>query len=335
VSSAVRAFVAQAEQAPASIGVTTSLPSKPAAGKHLVYLECLQGCNQLLSGAQAAAKLLGWTVSAITTGNTPQAIANAWSQAIAEKPDGILDPGIECSQVPVQCAQARQAGIPIVSDGLSEWGAPIVANVHGQSSLNLQCQDLAEYLDMVSGGTASVEYVSTSDYKSVVGCGTTLQSTLTSLCPKCHVYITNIALTSIGTTLPSQIVSILQSNPSIHYLFYGFSEMGTGVPTALKQAGISYPTIVGTSPLAVNFADILNGTENAYTISTNIEGGWLMIDSFARYFEHVSLAPENNLKAPTQIITKSNLPSTDPNADNDYQGIPNYPAQFEALWHVS
>src|ERR1700724_1206746 len=109
---AAKAYQAQFLNAPANIGVTTSLSKKPAAGKLLVGLDSGLGSAKVLAQywAQAAADL-GWTYKDLISGSTPSAQQAAFNSAIQLNPAGILTSGIPESTISTGLALAKQKGI--------------------------------------------------------------------------------------------------------------------------------------------------------------------------------------------------------------------------------
>src|SRR6266446_5692851 len=109
---AAKAYEAQFLQAPTSIGISTPLTSKPAAGKLLVGLDSGLGSAKVLAQywAQAAVDL-GWKYKDLISGSTPSAQQAAFNSAIQLNPAGILTSGIPESTISSGLALAKQKGI--------------------------------------------------------------------------------------------------------------------------------------------------------------------------------------------------------------------------------
>jgi hypothetical protein len=63
-------------------------------GKRVVYLQCaFPDCVQTGNALQTAASKVGWSLTKIGIGTTPESIAAAWQAALHKNPDGIIDSG--------------------------------------------------------------------------------------------------------------------------------------------------------------------------------------------------------------------------------------------------
>jgi ABC-type sugar transport system substrate-binding protein len=145
-------------------------------------------------------------------------------------------------------------------------------------------------------------------------------------CPKCTVSTVNAQITQIGSTLPQLVVSALQANPKINYLFYPYGDMSIGVPPALTAANIKVDSVASTAS-AGTYADLKAGTMVMnLTASTQVQG-WLEVDLAARYF--AAHKPVTDDLTPMQILDSTDSSSpTLPVTPTDYQ------AQFEKAWQV-
>jgi ribose transport system substrate-binding protein len=91
----------------------------PQAGKTVWLISCGQevsSCAQVISGASAAAKAIGWKTKVIDGKSDPNAYQQGIRQAVAAKADGIFTTGVDCSVVKQPLTQAKEAGIKTVGD---------------------------------------------------------------------------------------------------------------------------------------------------------------------------------------------------------------------------
>jgi ribose transport system substrate-binding protein len=139
-------------------------------------------------------------------------------------------------------------------------------------------------------------------------------------------------VTSIGTDLPTRVSTFLSANPNILWTWLGYDDMVSGVPVALKGAGVTNAKF---STISMNgtVADAIKGNQGVYSaIGVSFpEVYWREIDLLARMFAGKSFAVDlNDATLPVWTITKSNLPS---NAGATlFANVVNYQQQFKKLW---
>jgi len=77
-------------------------------------------------------------------------------------------------------------------------------------------------------------------------------------CPSCKVRSAPIAVATLGSTAPKTVVTDLQSHPNTSTAVFASSEVASGLPAALKAAGLS-PTTIGYAPTPGSLQDIKDG----------------------------------------------------------------------------
>lgn len=107
--------------APTSIGVDTPLSATPAKGKTIVSLTDGSTYEGVFESALSdAAGVLGWKVDSVTADPTDAAaVAKAFDDAVATKPDGIHISGEFVDGLTDSLPKAEAAGIPVVCTGCS------------------------------------------------------------------------------------------------------------------------------------------------------------------------------------------------------------------------
>jgi ribose transport system substrate-binding protein len=107
--------------------------------------------------------------------------------------------------------------------------------------------------------------------------------------------------------------------------------MTVGVVSALKAAGLFNGRVIfGATPTVANLKAVKDGQETAWVGLPSAMSGWYVIDAMLRYSEGMSLQPNLDSSLPAQLLTASNIQSTDKN----YDGPANYPDTFKTLWKV-
>lgn len=330
-----KAAVAKYEKPPTSIGITKPLKTKPATGKTIDMVVCnLPVCKIFITTGEEAAEALGWHVKAIYTTGTPEDINAKISQAVSEKPDGILTSGWNRSVYEEALKEAEAAEVPIVTSGTTDkTEPPFIANTVGIPVFVRNGEILGNFIVADSNGKANVAAFNIAEYVHLRALAEAIESTIEKQCSECGAKVVEQQLTDIGTDLPSNVVSTLQADPSINYLAFTDGNFSSGVVAALREAGLSEKVkIVLEDPTEANFPEILAGNEYAGLAYSQPWVVWTGFDSFARYFEGED-AQNPPLAMPTQILTKSNLEAALEGATNTWSP-PNMQQQFKELWHV-
>jgi ribose transport system substrate-binding protein len=338
--SAARTYAAPYLKAPANIGITSALKSKPAAGKLLVKLIYPTPTEQAASRytAQAAA-LIGWKYKAITIAATPEGIQQAFESALQLNPAPavIEEAGYDVATFKSQLAQAKQRGIDVITDSATAPAGPdgIDAALNAPGAAYANGKMLAAYVIGESNGNVHAASFNISSITVINNFVTGFQAGLKEWCSSCTDMVVNQQESDLGTDLPQNVVSTLQANPKVNYAVFSFGDMTEGVAQALRAAGLaSQVKIVGQTADTSNIAAIKAGTEDAFVSFNNPLLGFETVDAAARLSEGMTEPTAIANSLPVQIITKANADSVLTDSSGQYYGIQNYAAEFEALWHV-
>jgi ribose transport system substrate-binding protein len=283
-----------------------------------------------------AAQLLGWHVKVLNAGLTPEAYVAAAEQALQLNPDYIIFTALQPDKtIQAQLNQAAARHIPVASFASSDPpGNGMTATIFGQHTLRALGVGLAQWVTADSNGKANVVYLHDPSAATWAQSDATFDAAISSLCPGCHVHQLQISDLQIGQSIPQQVVSYMQQNPDTQYIVTAFSAVFTGVPAALKSAGLDKNVKLASATSTP--ADYVLTEANAppYTILTaEQEGGYRALDVFAR------LAVGDSIAAcctdPTlyeQLLTKDNI-----NSFNNKQewGVPQLAQTFAKYWHVT
>jgi ABC-type sugar transport system substrate-binding protein len=332
-SAATQAAATAAQQTPTGIAITTPLKSKPPTGKTIIFLRCSQPvCTGFQQGLTPAAKALGWNIKYISFPPTPEGTLAALETAIRDKPDGIFSTGLDRAAIESAYKQAQAAKIPVITGyAVDNPAPPVIANIaNGKTNLLAPAQ-AAAWIAADSDCKANIALFNIKLYPILVLTTTAFKADFAKLCPSATVTETDVQATDVGSALPANVVSQLQSNPKINYLAFAFGDMALGVPAALKSAGLSAKIVGYGAAGPSNIANVASGQEQAETGYGIPYGGWRAMDAFARYFEGMSPAIDTTAVNPGQLFSSKNASST---KGWDFAQAPDYQAQFMKLWHV-
>jgi ABC-type sugar transport system substrate-binding protein len=217
-TSAATAYEQQWLSTPTSIGITTPLKTKPAAGKLLVGLDSGLGSAKVLAQywAQAAADI-GWKYKDLISGSTPATQQAAMNSAIQLDPAGILTSGIPNSTIQSQLTLAAQKGIWVNSsaDTSPDSGAMFDTSIANPAQLAEWGKMVAAYVVVQSGGKAVVQDFQLTAFPILLDFDTAFVAAVQQWCPGCKVSTNAVPAASLGTSaLTSQVTSVVTRNPS-------------------------------------------------------------------------------------------------------------------------
>lgn len=314
---------------PTSIVGLTPLSKKPPAGKKIIFLECStnQVCKTIGDGDEQAAKLLGWSISRISYDNSnPESVINAMNQAVTQKPDAIVITGVASSVYQPALANAKAAGIPVVTGSTQDdvggmTGNGIIGLAGSPTSYIRASKTVVDWMIADSQGKAKVLFVTADAFPAIKAEVAADVDYLKASCSTCTEKVLRQSAADVGTNTPNNVVSALQADPSINYVYFGFGDLSRGAAPALQNAGIK-AKIVGFAPVEENFQRLQDGEEYAWAGWSGLLIGWAQEDVLARYFTggDMSVAKDEQLTA-TLYTKDSPAPNTSPIFPANYQDL--------------
>ena len=321
---------------PTSIGISTPLTSKPAAGKLLVGLDSGLGSAKVLAQywAQAAADI-GWKYKDLISGSTPAAQQAAMNSAIQLNPAGILTSGIPNTTIQAQLTLAAQKGIWVNSsaDTSSPSGAMFDTSIASPAQLAQWGKMVAAYVVTQSQGKAVIQDFQLTAFPILLDFDTAFVAAVHQWCSTCKVTTNAVPAASLGTSaLTSQVTSVVTRNPGTNWLIFDLGDLEIGVDAAVKAAGLTGLSIGGLTADTPNIAGLKSGAETVWTAYSLPIVAYRQVDSMARKFENMTPL---NATLPTQLITPQNVGSLVVDSAGNYVGVADYRTQFKKLWLVS
>jgi ABC-type sugar transport system substrate-binding protein len=308
------------------------LESAPPTGKTVaVVVNNIPESHEILVGAQEAAEALGWTtIPIVYDPSTPTGMQDAFAKAVDENPDGVITQAADTTAY-AQAAEAFAAkDIPVVtSNTTDEVKPPIVANVTDAEQVAVAGRLTAAYVVAEKGADANVAIFNVPSFSILQAYESAFEEEFSRLCPDCDFKSVPVQPGDIGTKVPAQVVSTVQTNPDINVAVMGFGAVSLGVAPALKGAGITSVDIVGEAPAIGNVEALIKGDEKMW-IAFPLRGiGWKSIDALARFYVTGSAEDATSAPMPYQILTEANV--SEPAALPE---VADYQQQFKDLWQV-
>ena len=311
-----------------------TLPRKPPRGVKIVITVCsLPVCQTLGRSEQKAAEALGWKVTYLQNGATPQAYETTLKQIVAMKPQvAALEPLVPNSFVEPELKALQAEGTKIVQvapagDEPSAAG-PVLGTVVGTAQSAASGRLMGDAIAANHGTGAHVVFVWD---PSLHGIFDAIRNQLTKVVTATggSVATLNVSQDNVGKTVPSQIVTYLQAHPDVTYVALCVAAYSPGVTQALKAAGLSDRVkVVSRAPDADNFADVKDGSEFAEVGEESAAAGYRAVDMLVRLVMNVPLT-DRNPAGWHQIFIKGNVGNAGPTT------TPGFPASYLRAWHLS
>jgi ribose transport system substrate-binding protein len=331
---AAQGFIARFASPPTTIPVTTPVLKAPTPGRTVVYLQCSEPqCVQIGDGEASAAAAVGWQFKRINFDLTNAAtLVAGMKQALQYNPVAVTVTSVPyalwASEVPAYTA----AHVPIVTQytGDVPSNPTIIANIGGNNDLKLHADLMANWFIADSHATGKARFYTVPDFPGLVQVTTEFQAAVKAGCAACSVQLINGTPTQVASSgVNAAIVAALRRDSSFNYLIMADYPLTSGIPTALKAAGISGVKIAGIYATAADGTLIKQGQEQAGTPSPVNIPSWLAVDAMIRYSEGMPNT-DSASQLPIQLLT----PSTVGTPTNSYDFPGDYQEQFKKLWKV-
>jgi len=328
-----RAAVEAKSQAPTDIGVTEPL-KESVRGKKVVFEQCLAPiCALIGSQVKDAAQHLGVDVQIISTGATPDTITKAFNAGVAANPDALIGSTIPTVLWSAQAHELKDKGIPIITNATlvdpKDKDAVVAEFYDDQVTASVGVED-ANFVIADSDGTAKTVYVFTPEFQGLFPQVDAYRDKLKADCPDCSFERLDVKSTDVGKVIPGRVVSYLQQHPDVKYVVFQYGDLATGVPQALKAAGIEGVKLVSSGGGPVNYQYIQAGEQDR-DLSLYLDVyGWQIMDATAKAMvgQEVTVPP-----LPDGWITQDN-DDFDPKQQPPF-GDPDWKQKFLDLWQVS
>jgi ribose transport system substrate-binding protein len=328
-------------------------PRKVAAGKTLVLVA--NGMNQpstavTINAAADACKKIGWKCSILDGKSDPTQYAGILKQAIVQKPDGILEMGIDCSLVSQPLKQAKQAGIKVVAMQAFDCDEP---SVGGQKEFDatpafpspLDAKQTMNYRSYVQlfGATKAAEVLKAANNKpnAIVFCDREAlvvvyicdaTSKVLKTVPGAKVAPFDTKFADLGPALASQVSSALLKNPDANAIVAPHGGATLVMAPAVQKAGRGKSvTVVGSEGLLPELDMIRAGLVKAVVGVNTAWIGWAGVDTINSVF---SGTPIYNNGIGWLLVDKANVPPAKGSGLPESK-FPDYQAAYAKAWGVS
>ncbi len=313
---------------------------KAAKGKTIYYVaQTMQngGVAGAEAGVEEAAKAIGWTVKVLDGQGTQTGMAQAMSQAVTLKADGIVVGGFDPATTSDAIKSAQAANIPVIG-----WHAEATAGPQPSVGLFTNVTTLRKDVSRISADWAIVDskgsggVVVFSDFSIPFAKGKSDEIVAElKTCPQLKILkYDNIPIgDSTSTLVQSETAALLAKFGSkwTQSISINGGLYVTPIATAMRaagKAGLDYPHNCGAGDGSSDeYSRIAAGTYQSVTVPEPLsQEGWQIIDEFNRAFNS---AKATGYVPATHLVTKENIgTATTWDPQNGYRDI------YKKIWGV-
>jgi ABC-type sugar transport system substrate-binding protein len=323
-----QAVMSEGAKRPSDITVTTPIGKPIPSGKKLVFVSCgTSSCQLQGSIIEKAAAHLGWTTKTIATDGSPTQVQDGFTTALRTGADAVIINAVTRDAIAKQLAQAKAKGVAYVGCcSTDQVGDGYLYN----TSTPEQNAQIGKYLSAAivsdSKGKANTLYVDIPAFTILGSLGEALKKDYQAYCSSCGFSKIDVPLPQLASA-PNLIVSYLRSHPDVNYVALSVTDaLGTGLPAALKAAGLTKVKIVGQGADPTAYQELAQGQILALVPFDYFSVDYQMVDALARHFAGVPIEQT----APSRwLLTKDNLPS---DYTKLFPAVPDYESKFLKLW---
>jgi ABC-type sugar transport system substrate-binding protein len=319
----------QGSARPTNITVSTPIKKSIPTGKKLVFISCGAASCQLQGNiVKEAAGHLGWSSQTIATDGSPEKIQSAFSTALRNGADAVILNASTRAAISKQLAEAKAKGVAFVGCcSTDSVGDGYLYNTSTPAQNARIGKLLASAIASDAGGKdANTLYVDIPAFTILGALGDSFKADYQKLCQGCKYNKIAIALPQLANA-PNTIVSYLRSHPDTKYVALSVTDaLGTGLPAALKAAGLNDIKIVGQGGDPTAFQALAQGQMLALVPFDYYDVDYQMVDALARHFTGQKV---EQTAPPLWLLTKDNLPSS---YTKLFPNVADYQSQFLKLW---
>ena len=312
---------------------------KAATGKLIVVLAADMkngGVLGVTTGVEEAAAKIGWEVRVIDGAGSVQGRTAAFGQALALQPGGIIINGFDSVEQQVSMAQAKDAGIAMVSWHASPTIGPdpdngVFANV--STDAMVVSQAAADWAFADAGGKPGVVIFTDSTYAIAIAKADRMKAEIEAIGGTVLEYVdTPIAETS--TRMPSLTTALLQKygaawthSLAINDIYYDF--MGPALAAA-GIAGDGAPKSVAAGDGSQSaYQRIRAGQYQAVTVAEPLNlQGWQLVDELNRAMQGEAWS---GYTTPLHVVTQANV-AFDGGDKNVFDPGNGYRDEYAKIW---
>jgi ribose transport system substrate-binding protein len=295
----------------------------------------------VLQGMKQGAATVGVKVTGFDGKSSITNLESGIDEAIQAKAGVIFVDGVPAKEVAPAIAQAKAAGIPVLTAN-AQGSGPLLPGtppgVVGNATHPFAApgQLMADWVVANSKGNANILFLSSEDVPVIAGLVKNgFVSQVHSLCAGCKVTVVD-SPTSQWDQLATITPSLIRKYPNANYLVADFDGqvifMVPGVTAANAQSKVRIVSFNATPSVMQDIKN--NDVVGADVGGPNLLQGWAFAEEGLRVLD--GLPPLNDLNIPTRLFDSSNIDSINLSSqESQWYGVGDFQAKFEKLWGAS
>lgn len=267
----------------------------------------------------------------------------AFQQAIARDVDAIVFIAIAPSLLSAQIADAKQAGIPVISQGVDDPGVRVPGEEEGSGvvATATHCYScagrmMADAAIADSNGKANIVAIWSSDIPDTGKFELDgIEEELDKRCPDCEFKTHDVPFAK-WDSLTTGVQSIMREDPSVDYFLPLYDGMALFVVPGIHAARAEDKVKVvsfNATPAVMKFmaqGDVVVADVG----SAQVRQGWATADQILRVLTDTD--PVDDIKVPLRLFTESNIDSIDLDAqESTWYSDDDWKSEYEQLWGLS
>lgn len=322
-------IVREFEQRPTRIEVSEPITRAIPEGKQIDFLTCSSpGCARIADYFKQAVAKLGWTAKVIEVDATADAINRAYDTAIRDKPDGLVVVAVSSEVARNKLSELERMNVPVVTvQDPDEPFGPIIASVYTHESSIRTGRIHADALIAAGCAEGTTVYIDVGGFIVLEFMRRGFEDEVRRLAPEMKVERVDIAATKEGDA-QTAVIGAIRSNPDTTCVFGASDPLITGLPQAVRAAGVSDPLQYFTDFGGdTTLQYVKDGIATATNQGDPASWAYLLTDTLARHFAGQSVRPDQDALQNIWIVNKDNALDAIPESN-----VQDMVQQYERLW---
>ncbi len=294
--------------------------------------------QQVWSGVQQGAAALGMKATSFDGKFSPADVTRGIDLAVQDKADAIIVHSLPAGVVAPAIAEAKEAGVKIISAETQNPGPPLpdvpdTVDALAGHSYSIPAEAMAAQIVADSGGKAKVHFYSASDIGPGSKQGTdAFVAKLKELCADCEVEVEDAPVAQ-WSGMTQRVTSLLRSQPDLDYIVPIFDGMSVGMLPGIRSSGSDVKIVTGDATDSVLQALADGEFVLADIGQPNVWTGVGILDQTARVL--AGEPPVEDIGVQYRMFTSNNISSIDLKAEpSTWYGDVDFLAEYKKIWGV-
>lgn len=308
-------------------------------GKRVVYINISSGIPVLKYWSDTVTELAleygGVQVEVVDAKGSVDEANKGFQQAIATGADVVLLQAFYVDLFTKQIADAKAAGIKVITGNSGAMGAPLTGGQDAEVSFDYAKVGslIGDWFISDSQGEGNALLVTSDDVPAsqLQAVGTTDQ--VAALCPVCTIEVQDVQIPAWETSIPTLFQSTLNSKPDTKYLLPIYDGQALPGLGALRVAGAGEKINVGSFNASAGIVESLNDPTSGLKLDVGGDNTWWAYAATDTIFRVLTdTTPIDNYNVGLRVFDQTNKDLIQGTDEAAWYGYDGYVAKFLALW---